>query len=92
MAQVLVRNLDDDVVARLKTLAANENLSLEQFLRNILTESAKSAKTDFLAKLADLRKEIKLQGDMPPVEDIIRQMREERTEHFLRVLQGDQDA
>ncbi len=91
MAQVLVRNLDDDVVARLKAQAANENLSLEQFLRDVLVAKASPAKADFLAKLAALRKDIKLPNNMPPVEDIIRRMREDRAEHLFRVAQGDQD-
>jgi antitoxin FitA len=35
MAQVLVRNLDDAVVARLKRIAERENMSLEQKFRDM---------------------------------------------------------
>jgi plasmid stability protein len=41
MAQVVVRDLDDDVVARLKARAVAEKKSLEQKLRDILTEAAR---------------------------------------------------
>jgi plasmid stability protein len=40
MGQVLVRNLDDDVISRLKQRAEVAGLSLEQFLRDVLTMSA----------------------------------------------------
>ncbi len=40
MAQVLVRNLDDQIVATLKTKAQLRGCSLEQELRRILTEAA----------------------------------------------------
>jgi hypothetical protein len=41
MAQVLVRNLPDDVVARLKARATRARHSLEQELRNILIDAAR---------------------------------------------------
>ena len=40
MAQVIVRNLDDDVVARLKLKAELNGHSLEQELREILSRAA----------------------------------------------------
>lgn len=40
MAQVIVRSLDDDVVARLKERARNKGCSLESELRRIITEAA----------------------------------------------------
>ena len=40
MAQVIVRNLDDDVVATLKRKAALRGHSLEQELRGILSSAA----------------------------------------------------
>ena len=40
MAQVLVRNLDDQVVERLRQRAKAEGKSLEQALRDLLTEAA----------------------------------------------------
>ncbi len=41
MAQVLVRNLDEQVVRTLKTKAELRGCSLEQELREILTEAAR---------------------------------------------------
>jgi plasmid stability protein len=40
MAQILIRDLDDDVVARLKARAAGNGRSLQSELRLLLTESA----------------------------------------------------
>lgn len=40
MAQVVIRNLDDDLVARLKQQAKRHHRSLEGELRRILTEAA----------------------------------------------------
>ncbi len=40
MAQVLIRNLPDDVVERLKERAAGKGRSLEQELREIVTAAA----------------------------------------------------
>jgi plasmid stability protein len=40
MAQVLVRNIDEDVVSRLKVKAELKGQSLEQELRDILTAAA----------------------------------------------------
>ena len=57
MAQVLVRNLDDDIVLRLKEKAANENLSLEQYLRNVFEREARGTKADALARLKQMRED-----------------------------------
>jgi plasmid stability protein len=40
MGQVLVRNLDDRVIERLKTKAELKGCSLEQELRDVLTKAA----------------------------------------------------
>lgn len=55
MAQVLVRNLPDDVVARLKARAARQRHSLEQELRNILAEAARPGREDLLADMDRIR-------------------------------------
>ena len=55
MAQVLVRNLSDDVVARLKARAARARHSLEQELRDILTESARPRREEILADMDRIR-------------------------------------
>ncbi|MCP9820393.1 hypothetical protein KBZ18_12950 [Synechococcus sp. Cruz-9H2] len=40
MAQLLIRQLDDQVVAALRARARAQGLSLEQSLRNLLTDAA----------------------------------------------------
>lgn len=40
MGQVLIRNIDDDVIERLKSHAAARKQPLEQALRDILTDAA----------------------------------------------------
>jgi antitoxin FitA len=55
MAQVLVRNLPDDVVARLKARAARAGHSLEQELRVILIEAARSGRDEVLADMDRIR-------------------------------------
>jgi len=55
MAQVIVRQLPDEVVARLKARAARARHSLEQELRNILTEAARPSRDDILAEMDRIR-------------------------------------
>lgn len=58
MGQVLVRNLDDGVIERLKRRAERENTSLEQSLRRILTEAAKPSRAEIIGEIDTLRKAI----------------------------------
>ncbi len=55
MGQLLVRNLDDDVIAKLKVLASRENASLEQTARRILSDSVRVTKAQALAELDRIR-------------------------------------
>ncbi len=55
MAQVIVRNLPDHVVARLKARAARQKRSLEQELRAILSEAARPSHEEILADLDRIR-------------------------------------
>jgi antitoxin FitA len=55
MAQVIVRQLPDDVVVRLKARAAQAQHSLEQELRNILIEAARPTRDEILADLDRIR-------------------------------------
>lgn len=48
MAQVIIRNLDDTDVAALKLMAEQDNMSLEQKLRTIVTEAARRTEARFL--------------------------------------------
>jgi plasmid stability protein len=60
MAQIIVRNLDDDVVTRLKTRARDNDRSLEAEVRHILEQSAKVDMAQ--ARLIVMERRKKLQG------------------------------
>ena len=82
MGQVLIRNLDDAVVSRLKNKAEEAEKSLEQYLRELLTrESQAMPKEDFLALAKHLRAQTKTGGPDPT--DLIR---EDRDNNFGRNL------
>jgi plasmid stability protein len=55
MAQVIVRNLDDKIVAALKRNAARHRRSLEGELRAVLTAAARLAPDDKLAISREIR-------------------------------------
>ena len=55
MAQVLVRNLSDDVVRRLKRKAARNGRSLEAELRKVLEEAARLDRAEFRRRARDMR-------------------------------------
>lgn len=55
MGQIIVRNLDDAVIARLKARALAQNTSLEQTVRDILSAAAKRDREELLAKLDAIR-------------------------------------
>ncbi len=79
MAQVVIRNIDDSVVERLKQRAAARKQSLEQTLRDILTEAAKPSRVEVIEELARGRA---LSPPLPPgaplAEDLIRDDRDSR--------------
>jgi antitoxin FitA len=55
MAQVIIRNIDARVLHRLKARAKAEHKSLEQSLREILTEAVKPDRTELLAEIERIR-------------------------------------
>jgi plasmid stability protein len=79
MAQVVIRNIDDDVVERLKARAAAEKKSLEQKLRDVLTEAARPSRAEVLAEVDRIRA---MTPPRPPgaplAEDLIREDRNSR--------------
>ena len=87
MAQILIRNLSDDVHARLKEKAAREGKSLQRYVQTMLEEASRSSAEDFLAAAARLRASIKMPPDAPPVDEVIGQMREERDAQLAEALQ-----
>jgi len=62
MAQVLVRNLNDKVVARLKKRAKNRGRSLQAEVKTILEEAAKDVPEDFWKEADRIRKQLGRSG------------------------------
>jgi len=58
MAQVVIRKIDDDAMARLKARARRKGVSLEQELRTILIETASQDEAGFLARAAAFRRKL----------------------------------
>ena len=57
MAQVLVRDLDDRVVARLKAMAKAQNISLEQKFRDMAAREVQAAEERFERVAARVREQ-----------------------------------
>jgi antitoxin FitA len=57
MGEILVRNLDDSVIERLKARALKAGKSLEQTVREILTAATKPSREEILAEMDRLREE-----------------------------------
>ena len=78
MASVTIRNLDDDVVAKLKMRAKANNRSLEAELRRLLSDAAASSSTASLLELAD--RIAAMTPDVPQTDsvELLRKLREER--------------
>ncbi len=64
MGQVLIRNLDDRVIERLKTKAELKGCSLEQELRDVLTDAAPLTPAEKIAFFHKLR------ATTPPLGDV----------------------
>lgn len=58
MAQVVIRNIDDAAIRRLKARAARKGVSLESELRTILTEAARVDRTGFVERAAAFRRKL----------------------------------
>ena len=79
MADVRVRNLDDDIVARLKDRARMNGRTLENELREALTELATRSRRELAEQAAELRAEIKSEsGVLSDSAPFIREERERR--------------
>jgi plasmid stability protein len=55
VGQVIIRSVDDRVLERLKAHAAAQRKSLEQSLRDLLTEAASPSRAELLADLERIR-------------------------------------
>ncbi|MCK6450177.1 MAG: hypothetical protein L6R19_04860 [Alphaproteobacteria bacterium] len=79
MAQVVIRNIDDDVIERLKAKARANKKSLEQTLRETLIEAARPSRRSLLAKLERIRALTPKRPKAAPLaEEIIREDRDKR--------------
>jgi plasmid stability protein len=58
MAQVVIRNIDDAAIRRLKSRAARKGISLERELRTILTDAARADRTGFGERAAAFRRKL----------------------------------
>ena len=55
MGQVLIRNVDDTVLAALRARATARGVSLEAELRDVLTRAAGHSRADLAAEFASVR-------------------------------------
>jgi plasmid stability protein len=79
MTDLRVRNLDDDVVAQLKERARMNGRSLENELREALTELATRPKRELAERAAELRASIKAEsGVLAESAPYIREERDRR--------------
>jgi len=81
VGQIIVRNLDDAVIGALKRRAERERKSLEQLLRDTLTEIARGDRTEWLAGLDRIRAmaPTPVPGSrFPSAEDMVREDRDRR--------------
>jgi len=76
MGHVIIRNLDDAILMRLRARATTHGQSLEQELRDILAEAARKT-DDIQAELAAIRK-LTPPGPRQLSEDLVREGRDER--------------
>ena len=74
MGQVIIRNLDDSVLADLKRLAKRDGVSLEQFLRDLLAAKAREDKEAFFEFAKGMRERSR-PSDLDPT-DLIREDRD----------------
>ena len=77
MGQLLIRNLDDSVILQLKDVARQKGVSLEQHLRDLLTQQTKPSKTEIFARIDKLFEGRDFVMTVPP-EDLIREDRDSR--------------
>lgn len=78
MGQVLVRNIEDDVLAGLKVKARLAGVSFETFARDTLRAAAPLTGKEKISLLAEFRREHGQLGRMSPPEDIIGDERDQR--------------
>jgi plasmid stability protein len=81
VGQVIIRNIEERVLDRLKARALAQRKSLEQSLRDLLTEAAKPSRAELLADLERIRAMTPSRNPdaaYPTAEQLIRQDRDAR--------------
>jgi antitoxin FitA len=81
VGQVVIRNIDDRVLERLKVRAMAQRKSLEQSLRELLTEAARPSRAELLADLERIRAMTPLCRPgviYPTADELIREDRDRR--------------
>lgn len=81
MAQLVIRNIDDLIVERLRARAAAQRKSLEQSLRELLAEAAKPSRAELLSEARRIRAMTparKNKPRFPTAEELIREDRDAR--------------
>jgi len=65
MGQVIIRNLDDAAIRRLKDRARHRGVSLESELRTIVVDASRTDQAGFRARAAECRRRLagRKQGD-----------------------------
>jgi len=76
MGQILVRNLDDDIIKSAKLKAKASGKSLEQYLRDLITESLHPKWDKTFAKIDELFEEQESYTLKRSAEDLIREDRD----------------
>ncbi len=77
MGQVLIRNVNDAVLAALRERAAARGASLEAELRDVLTRAAGHPRADLAAEFAAVRA-MTPKGRRRLAEDLVREDRDQR--------------
>lgn len=77
MPDLLVRNLDEDTVARLKARAAAAGRSLQSELKTILEQQVSPDRDALLLRLDEIRDSYRGR-DLTDSADLIRELRDER--------------
>ena len=78
MGQILVRNLDDAVIKRLKEDASQEGISLEEKARRVLAEGVKNNNQQLMEELKRIRAMSPPITKPPFSQDLIREDRDSR--------------
>jgi antitoxin FitA len=78
MGQVLIRNIDDDVIERIRLRARVKGASLEQELRDIIKDAAELTGADRIGLIAAFHRKHGMIAVADAPEDAIRNERETR--------------